>query len=152
MSLTVIRRQKGWVTSSIVLKTGGPALWLSLSQTPQHSWSPPSRLPAPGCEARRWLFRLGCRLQREAELDASQNRTTPSQRPDRRHHIIASMKRKSIPRLLMVQQWSERTKLTRMVWDAMLCARALGIPILTAPSARASAKRYTCGEQPASLI
>lgn len=30
----------------------------------------------------------------------------------------------------------------------MLCARALGIPIFTAPSARASANRYTCGEQP----
>lgn len=30
----------------------------------------------------------------------------------------------------------------------MLWARALGIPIFTAPSARASANRYTCGEQP----
>lgn len=38
--------------------------------------------------------------------------------------------------------WNQ--KLTNTVWAAMLWARALGMPIFTAPSASASANRYTC--------
>lgn len=93
-SVKVIQRQNRWVTSCI-LKTCGRAPWLALLQTPRRSWSLLLRLPAPGCGAHRWSFRLGCRPQRAAELDASQNHTTLSQRPDGRYQIVTNMKRES---------------------------------------------------------
>lgn len=150
-SIKVIQRQNEWVTSCI-LKTCGQALWPALLQTPRRSWSLLLRLPAPGREAHRWLFQQGCRPQRAAALDASQNHITLCQRPDRWHQLVTNMymsqeggNRETADGAAVKR--TQRIKLTRMVWDAMLCAKALGIPIFTAPSARASANRYTCGEQ-----
>lgn len=64
-----------------LLLTFGQAPWLSRWRIPQRSWSPPSYHPVPGCEARRWLFHLGCRPQSGAEPDASRTHVTISQHP-----------------------------------------------------------------------
>lgn len=72
-----------------VVPTHGPFLLPIFSQDPllsewpilPRSWQTPSRLPAPVCEAHRWLFHPGCRPQPEAELDVSQNHVAIYQHP-----------------------------------------------------------------------
>lgn len=153
-------RVEAWPTP-----TSCSAPWPGRWRPPRRSWPRPAAHPAPKHGARRWWCHLVCTRQSAAEPGAAPSAEAPWLSPGERcwgdlggsgAGSLSAAHPPSHP--VSTQVWpphhadppllhnprAVQQGLTSRVWAAMRWARPLGMPILTAPSAKASEKAHTC--------